>query len=68
MDKENVYAYIEELDKRGLMEVLDAVINRFRELYHDQELIVLSLRKGELRDRELDSMIDMLKKTRDLEC
>ena len=42
MDKENVYAYIEESDKRGLMEVLDAVINRFRELYDDQELIVLS--------------------------
>ena len=68
MDKENVYAYIEETDKRGLMEVLDAVINRCRELYDDQELIVLSLGKRESRDRELDSMIDMLKKTYDLEC
>lgn len=62
MDKESVYAYIEELEKRELMEVLDAVINRFRELYHDKELIVLSLGKGETREYELDKMIDMLKK------
>ena len=61
MDKEQVYAYIEELDKREVMEVLDTVINRFRELYDDQELIVLSLKKGETRNRELEELIYMLK-------
>ena len=61
MDKEQVYAYIEELDKREVMEVLDTVINRFRELYDDQELIVLSLKKGETRNRELEELIRMLK-------
>jgi hypothetical protein len=33
MDKEKVYEYPEEADKREIMELLDAVINRFRELY-----------------------------------
>ena len=61
MDKEQVYAYIEELDKREVMEVLDTVINRFRELYDDQELIVLSLKKGETRNCELEELIRMLK-------
>ena len=62
MDREQAYAYIEELDKREVMEVLDTVINRFRELYDDRELIVLSLKKGESRNRELEELIHMLKR------
>ena len=65
MDKERVYAYIEESDKRELMEVLDTVINRFRELFDNRELFVFSLGKGGSRDRELDKIIDMLRKRYD---
>ena len=56
-----MYAYIEELDRREVMEVLDTVINRFRELYDDHELIVLSLKKGETRNRELEELTRVLK-------
>ena len=39
MDREEVYEFIEEADKREVMELLDAVINRFRELHeaYDQK-------------------------------
>ena len=62
MDKEQVYAYIEEVDRREIMEVLDTVLNRFRELYDDRELIVLSLGKGKSRNRELGELIRVLKR------
>jgi len=61
MDKEKVYAYVEETDKRETMELLDAVINRFRELYDDRELIVISLEKGESGKSERDRIVEMLK-------
>ena len=60
MDKEKVYAYVEEADKRETMKLLDAVINRFRELYDDRELIVISLEKGESGKCELDRIVEML--------
>ena len=61
MDKEKVYAYVEEADKRETIELLDAVINRFRELYDDRELIVISLEKGESGKSERDRIVEMLK-------
>ena len=61
MDKEKVYEYLEESDRREIMDLLDAVINRFRELYDDRELVVISLRKGDWRKYELDRVIGMLK-------
>ena len=62
MDKEKVYEYLEEADKREIMELLDAVINRFRELYADQELMVLTLPKENKQERsaQLERMIRML--------
>lgn len=51
MDEEKVYEYIEEADQRETMEILDAVVNRFRELYDDQELILLSLPKNNATER-----------------
>ena len=60
MDKEKVYEYLEEADKREIMELLDAVINRFRELYDDRELIVLSLTKGESWKDELCRIFEIL--------
>ena len=50
MDKGKVYAYVEKADKRETMELQDAVINRFRELYDDRELIVISLEKGDFQN------------------
>ena len=41
--QEQVYEYIEEADKAQVMELMDAVINRFRELYEDPELVVMTL-------------------------
>ena len=63
MDKEKVYTYVEESDKRETMELLDAVINRFRELYDDRELIVISLEKGDSQKCELDRIVEMLNKS-----
>ena len=40
MDREEVYEFIEEADKREVMELLDAVINRFRELHEEYDLVV----------------------------
>ncbi|MBQ3543290.1 MAG: hypothetical protein IJA45_09235 [Oscillospiraceae bacterium] len=51
MDKEKVYEYIEEADRRETMEILDAAANRFRELYADQELILLALPKNNRKER-----------------
>jgi len=51
MHEEFVYEYIEEADRKQFMELLDAVINRFRELYADQELVVLTLPKENKQER-----------------
>lgn len=63
MDEEKVYEYIEEANRRETMEILDAVVNRFRELYDDQELILLTLPKNNAaeRSRLLAEVIKMLK-------
>ena len=51
MDKEKIYEHIEEADRRETMEILDAAVNRFRELYDDQELILLTLPKNDAAER-----------------
>ena len=51
VDKEKLYEYIEEADRRETMEILDAAANRFRELYADQELILLALPKNNRKER-----------------
>ena len=62
MDKEKIYEYIEEADRRETMEILDSAVNRFRELYADQELILLALPKNnrEERSRLVAQAIKML--------
>ena len=62
MDKEKIYEYIEEADSRETMEILDSAVNRFRELYADQELILLALPKNnrEERSRLVAQAIKML--------
>ena len=62
MDKEKIYEYIEEADRRETMEILDAAVNRFRELYDDQELILLTLPKNDAaeRSRLVAQVINML--------
>lgn len=62
MDKEKVYEYIEEADKREVMEILNTAVNRFRELYADQELIIMTLPAGDPEKRRLclDRMLELL--------
>lgn len=60
MDQEKVYEYLEEADKREIMELLGAAINRFHELHEDRELIVISLPKGSSRKSELDRIIELI--------
>lgn len=60
MDKEYVYEYVEESDQREIMELLDAVVNRFREICDDRELIVITVRKGDAGKEELHRIIAAL--------
>lgn len=64
MDQELAYEFIEEANKRELMEILDAVINRFRELYTDQELMVMTLSVGDpvTRRKQLERTIELMAK------
>ena len=66
MDKELIYEYIEEADRRETMEILDAVVNRFRELYENQELILLTLPRDNAaeRRRHIEEAIKILKERR----
>lgn len=52
MIQEKVYEYIEEANKAQVMELLDAEVNRFRELYADPELIVMTLPVDDQQARE----------------
>ena len=61
MDREEVYEFIEEADKREVMELLDAVINRFRELHEAYDLVVTTWPVGENRKKQLESIIEMLR-------
>ena len=63
MEQEKIYEYVEEADNRSLMELLDTVVNRFRELYEDRELIVITLTKGEGRQEELECIIQMMRES-----
>lgn len=62
MDKEAAYACIEEADKAEIMEFMDTVMNRFRELFEDQEMIVITLPKGEGREASLSRAVEMLRR------
>ena len=63
MEQEKIFEHVEEADKTTLMELLDAVVNRFRELYDDRELILISLTKKEGRREELERVIQMLRES-----
>jgi len=51
MDEEMIYEFIEEADHTTTMELLDTVVNRFRELHDDWELILLTLPKKDQKER-----------------
>ena len=61
MDKELAYEFIEEADKRELMEILDAAVNRFRELHDDWDLMLITLPIGEGRQETLEQVIEKLR-------
>ena len=60
--QEQVYEYIEESDKAQVMELLDVVINRFRELYEDPELVVMTLpvKDKQARAEQLERIFKMI--------
>lgn len=58
--REKVYEWIEEADSRENMEILDAAVNRFRELHADWELVLFTLPKGPQRNAQLEMIIKML--------
>lgn len=60
--QEQVYEYIEEADKAQVMELMDAVINRFRELYEDPELVVMTLpvKDKQARVEQLKRVVQMM--------
>ena len=60
MNREMVYEWIEEADSRENMEILDAAVNRFRELHADWELVLSTLPKGPQRNAQLEKIIKML--------
>ena len=62
MDEDLIYEFIEEADHTRTMELLDTVINRFRELHDDWELILLTLPKKDRKERHrlLEQAIQML--------
>ena len=62
MQKELAYEFIEEADKREIMEILDAAVNRFWEIHDDWDLVMITLPKGEGRQEKKDAAIDMLRK------
>jgi len=51
MDEDMIYEFIEEADHTTTMELLDTVVNRFRELHDDWELILLTLPKKDQKER-----------------
>jgi len=58
--REKVYEWIEEADSRENMEILDAAVNRFRELHADWALVLFMLPKGPQRNAQLEKIIKML--------
>jgi len=64
MDEDLIYEFIEEANHRRTMELLDTVVNRFRELHDDWELILLTLPKKDRKERRrlLEQAIKMLAK------
>ena len=61
MNKELAYEFIEEADKREIMEILDAAVNRFWELHDDWDLMLITLPKGEGRQETLEKTIEKLR-------
>ena len=62
MHEDQIYEFIEEADSARTMELLDTVVNRFRELHDDWELILLTLPKNDRTERKrlLKQAVQML--------
>ena len=61
MDLEELIAQVEPSRIAG---VLEAVIDRYAQLFPEWQICTVSLRKGNDRDEQLDSMISMLESLR----
>ena len=62
--EEQVYAYIEEANHKELMEILDAVVNRFREVMWEEELIIITISRTDPEKRRiaLRNIVDFIQK------
>ena len=64
MNRDQVYEFIEEADKREIMELMDAVANRFWELFAETELMIATLPKKDPDGRKaaMDGILSLLKR------
>ena len=53
---------IYELPAENIQDILDAVVDRWNVLFPEQEIIMISILKGDDRNGQLDEMIAMLQK------
>ena len=53
---------IYELPAENIQDILDAVVDRWNVLFPEQEIIMISILKGDDRNGQLDAMIAMLQK------
>ena len=64
MMEEQAYAYIEEANHKELMEILDAVVNRFREVMWEEELMIITVSRTDPEKRRiaLRNIVDFIQK------
>ena len=55
-----LYDYIDNLEKNEIGDVLDAVLFRYRELYPQWDISLITVDKREDKNEQLDAVIQML--------
>ena len=60
----NLINEINNTDRSNINDVLNAAINRYRQLYPDWEISLISIEKESDRDYEIEKMIELLNNCR----
>ena len=60
----NLINEINNTDRSNINDVLNAAINRYRQLYPDWEISLISIEKESDRDSEIEKMIELLNNCR----
>ena len=58
--------YIKNAEPEELEDILKALLERYREVYPDWEMTVISLEKAADKKEQLDRMIQLLEKMKEL--